>query len=56
VPVCHVSPVQEGDAEQGFDLYRELLAHARERVAAEGKQLVSVTLSQLCTEWRPNWS
>ena len=56
VPVCHVSPVQEGDAEQGFDLYRELLAHARERVGAEGKQLVSVTLSQLCTEWRPNWS
>lgn len=55
VPVCHVSPVQEGDPDQGFDLYRKLLAHARERVQAEGKRLVSVTLSQLCSEWRPNW-
>jgi len=54
VPVCHVSPVQEGDVGQGFDLYRKLLAHARERVQAEGKQLASVTLSQLCSEWGPN--
>ncbi|MCK5801630.1 MAG: polysaccharide deacetylase family protein [Lentisphaeria bacterium] len=55
VPVCHISPVQEGDPSQGFDLYRKLLAYARERVQDEGKQLVSVTLSQLCSEWRPDW-
>ena len=53
VPVCHVSPVQEGDADQGFGLYRKLLAHARERAETEGKRLVSATLSQLCSEWGP---
>lgn len=54
VPVCHVSPVQEGDPGQGFDLYRKLLAHARTRAEAAGKRWVSVTLSQLCSEWRPD--
>ena len=55
VPVCHVSPVQEGDADQGFDLYRKLLAHARKRMEAEGKRLISVTLAQLCSDWRSDW-
>ncbi|MBT3381791.1 MAG: polysaccharide deacetylase family protein [Lentisphaerae bacterium] len=54
VPVCHVSPVQEGDAGQGFDLYRKLMAYVRQRVVEEGKRLVSITLSQLCAEWPPN--
>ena len=55
VPVCHVSPVQEGDAGQGFELYRRLLAYAHERAEAAGKQLVSVTLSTLCSQWCPDW-
>ena len=53
VPVCHVSPVQEGDADQGFDLYRKLLAHAREVTEKAGRRLGSVTLSELCSAWRP---
>ena len=50
VPLCHVSPVQEGNADQGVELYRQLLAYARERAEAAGKELVSATLSQLCAE------
>ena len=54
VPVCHVSPVQEGDPDCGFDLYRRLLDYARMRTAAEGKELISVTLSTLCDRWECN--
>ena len=51
VPVCHISPVHEGDAECGLDLYRALLAYARERTAAAGRRLVCVTCAELCERW-----
>jgi hypothetical protein len=51
VPVCHVSPVQEGDPGCGFDLYRDLLAHAHTRARAAGASVTSLTLSQLCNRW-----
>ena len=47
VPVCHVSPVQEGEADCGFDLHRELLAYARRAAEERGKRFVSTTLSEL---------
>jgi hypothetical protein len=46
VPVCHVSPVQEGEGTCGFDLHRELLAYARERAAQEGRRFVTATLAE----------
>jgi hypothetical protein len=47
VPVCHVSPVQEGDGDCGFALHRELLAHARRAAEQQGKRLVGTTLAEL---------
>jgi hypothetical protein len=52
VPVCHVSPIQEGDADCGFALHRELLAHARERANSQGKRLVGAALSELSRNWQ----
>ena len=50
-PVCHVSPVQEGDEGAGFDLHRELLAYARETTEQHGMRLVSATMSELASVW-----
>ena len=55
VPVCHVSPVHEGDEGCGFDFYRELITYARERAEAAGGQLVGITLSELCARWTLIW-
>ena len=44
VPLCHVSPVQEGAGNRGFDLYRDLLRHARDRAAETGRRFTSTTL------------
>jgi hypothetical protein len=51
VPVCHVSPVQEGDEGAGFDLHRELLAHARTATEQRGMRLVAATLPELARSW-----
>ncbi len=40
VPICHVSPIQEGEADCGFALHRELLAFARQTAREAGKRLV----------------
>jgi hypothetical protein len=45
VPVCHVSPVQEGEGTCGFDLHRELIAHARAAAERDGRHFVSMTLA-----------
>lgn len=47
VPNCHVSPVQEGGEGVGFELYRLLLIHAREKSVCEGFELKTVSLSGL---------
>lgn len=47
VPACHVSPVQEGSEGAGFELYRKLLSHAREKSSREGFELNAVPLSGL---------
>jgi peptidoglycan/xylan/chitin deacetylase (PgdA/CDA1 family) len=51
VPICHVSPVQEGEGDCGFALHRELLAHARQTAAQQGKRLVAVTLAEAAEHW-----
>jgi len=52
VPVCHVSPVQDG---LGLDFYREFLGWARAEASGRGLQLVSTTLAEACRQW-PGWS
>jgi len=51
VPLCHVSPVQEGEADCGFDLHRELIAHARQASDRRGMKLVCTTLSDMVRTW-----
>jgi predicted deacetylase len=51
VQLSHVSPIQEGDADCGFALYRELLAHAKHSAAKQGKRLVSTTLAEATRIW-----
>lgn len=46
VPVCHVSPVQEGEGSCGFDLHHELLAYARAAADRAGRRFVSMTLAE----------
>ncbi len=48
VPICHVSPIREGEEDCGFKLYRELIRHAQERAAAAGAELRMLTLSEAC--------
>jgi len=45
--VCHVSPVQEGAGNRGFDLYAELLDYARQRARQQGSEGRGRTLGQL---------
>lgn len=51
VPICHVSPIQQGDADCGFALHRELLAYARQTAREMGKRFVSATLAQAAERW-----
>jgi peptidoglycan/xylan/chitin deacetylase (PgdA/CDA1 family) len=51
VPICHVSPVQEGEADCGFALHRELLAFARQTARQEGGRLVCATLAEAAQRW-----
>jgi len=51
VPVCHVSPIEEGDAECGYDLYRELIRYAREQADKAGVNLVSTIMTQVTKEY-----
>lgn len=50
VPVCHVSPIDEGDADLGFELYRKLIAYARSQADKHGISFVSKTLFETCCE------
>jgi predicted deacetylase len=45
VPVCHVSPVQEGDADCGFALYRDLIRYARVQARSRGVTLACPTMA-----------
>ena len=54
VPLCHVSPVQEGEGDCGFALHRELLAYARAAAERQGKRFLSTTLAEVpCTADEP---
>ncbi len=53
VPVCHVSPIQEGEGDRGFSLFRAFFAHARQQARRRGCRLVSATLSETAAQWRP---
>jgi hypothetical protein len=48
VPLCHVSPVHQGDAGCGCEMYRLLMDFARERVAARGEELHTLNLAEAC--------
>jgi len=45
IPVCHVSPVEQGDPECGYDFYRELISYARAQAQKHGVSLVGATMS-----------
>lgn len=47
VTVSHVSPIQEGEEDSGFEFYRRLLDFAQEQTAASGKELQAITLGEL---------
>jgi peptidoglycan/xylan/chitin deacetylase (PgdA/CDA1 family) len=51
VCLCHVSPVQEGAGNRGFDLFRELVSEARARTAAAGARFISTTLATACERY-----
>jgi hypothetical protein len=53
VPLCHVSPIQQGDADCGFTLHRELLAYAQHTARELGKRLVPATLAEAADHWEP---
>lgn len=48
VPVCHVSPIHQGEDDCGFELYRELITYANHRASDLGLELEMLTLSQAC--------
>jgi len=52
IPICHVSPVQQGDPGTGFRLYRELLARCRQAGPGSGEGFRSMTLHQCATMMR----
>jgi len=48
VPMCHVSPIHQGDAGCGYEMYRLLIDFARERAAASGDELRTMNLVEAC--------
>jgi len=48
VPMSHVSPIQECENDCGFELYRRLVGHAKQRAADRGLESKFLTLSQVC--------
>jgi len=52
VTLSHVSPIQEGEGDSGFEFYRRLLAFAKEQATVKGKQLQVTTLSELSKQER----
>lgn len=48
VPLTHVSPIQEGPGNRGFELCRQLIAFARETCAARGLVLTFAPLAEAC--------
>ena len=55
VTLSHVSPIQEGEDDSGFEFYRRLLAFAREQAADRGQELEALTLAAASAsdrEWR----
>ena len=45
VPICHVSPIQEGEGDSGFEFYRRLLDFARDQANSRGEKLDTLTLT-----------
>jgi len=50
VPVCHVSPVHQGDKDCGLELYRELISYARRQTEKAGAVLVFETLGNIAAK------
>lgn len=48
VPLCHVAPLQEGDDDLGFELYRRLLRHITEN----GCPVKSLTLAEIAENFK----
>lgn len=47
VPVCHVSPIFEGDDDLGFEFYRCLFAHMTEHSSSNSFAVKSMTLDEI---------
>ncbi|MCW5977930.1 MAG: polysaccharide deacetylase family protein [Bryobacteraceae bacterium] len=45
VPICHVSPIQQGEDECGFEFYRRLADFARAEAGRRGEDLEALTLA-----------
>lgn len=46
VPISHVSPIHQGEADCGLSLYRKLLAHARDAAQRRGMRFAGSTLGE----------
>ena len=46
IPVCHVSPIQEGENSRGFEFYSRFMAHVGERAAELKLNLKMATLAE----------
>ena len=47
IPICHVSPIEQGDPECGYDLYRDLICHAKSQAEKHGVSLACCTMSNV---------
>ena len=50
VPICHVSPVQEGDDDLGFDFYNKLIDHAVRYSQEKNINIGLEVLSGICSK------
>jgi hypothetical protein len=50
VTLSHVSPIQEGEDDAGFDFYQRLLAFAADQSEQNSCELTIATLSELTGE------
>jgi len=46
VTLSHVSPIQEGEGDSGFEFYRQLVAFSREQAAHRGEELMLPPLAE----------
>lgn len=48
VPLSHVSPIQEGEGNEGFEFYRRLVDYGRRKALDAGMKFEAVTMMEAC--------